>query len=147
MLVERLLAVTRRRLVTIDASALLAEAAALLGKSQVNLVVVCTSDGTMVGVITKTDLVRQISHCQGSACTAKAATAMSRDVTYCYPDDMVHDVWSIMKARGFQHVPIIDQDSRPRGVLNARDAIQVLLGEVRDKEALLRDYVMRIGYH
>jgi CBS domain-containing protein len=146
MLVERVLTVARQRLVTIDASDLLTEAAGLLAKAQVNLVVVCASDGTMVGVITKTDVVRQISHCQGSACTAKAAIVMTRDVTYCHPDDMLHDVWSIMKERGFLHVPIVDQDSRPCGVLNARDALQALLGEVEDEEALLRDYVMGIGY-
>lgn len=146
MFVERVLTTARLRLVTIDAGALLTEAAALLGSAQVNLVVVCASDGAMVGVITKTDVVRQISQCQGSACTAKAATVMTRDVTRCHPDDMLHDVWSIMKERGFLHIPIVDQDSRPCGVLNARDALQALLGEVEDEGSLLRDYVMGIGY-
>lgn len=146
MLVERVLAVARQRLVTIDASALLTGAARLLGNAQVNLVVVCASDGAMIGVITKTDVVRQISHCQGSACTAQAATVMTRDVTHCHPGDMLHEVWSIMKERGFLHIPIVDQDSRPCGVLNARDALQALLGEVEDEEAPLRDYVMGIGY-
>lgn len=146
MLVERVLAVARQRLVTIDASARLTGAARLLGNAQVNLVVVCASDGAMIGVITKTDVVRQISHCLGSACTAEAATVMTRDVTHCHPGDMLHEVWSIMKERGFLHIPIVDQDSRPCGVLNARDALQALLGEVEDEEALLRDYVMGIGY-
>jgi hypothetical protein len=34
----------------------------------------------------------------------------------------------------------------PLGVLNARDILQVLLQESEDKEAMLRDYVMGIGY-
>lgn len=146
MLVERVLDVARRRLITIDSDALLTEAAALLGRAQVNLVVVCASDGAMVGVITKTDVVRQISQCEGSGCRAEAATVMTRDVTRCHPDDMLHNVWSIMKERGFLHIPIVDQDSRPCGVLNARDALQALLGEAKDEESLLRDYVMGIGY-
>jgi hypothetical protein len=33
------------------------------------------------------------------------------------------------------------------GVLNARDALQVLLKEVENEESLLRDYVMGIGFH
>jgi CBS domain-containing protein len=146
MLVERVLDVARRRLVTIYSGALLTEAAALLGRAQVNLVVVCASDGAMVGVITQTDVVRQISRCQGSTCRAEAAMVMTRDVTRCHPDDMLQDVWLIMKERGFLHIPIVDQDSRPCGVLNARDALQALLGEVEDEGSLLRDYVMGIGY-
>ena len=39
------------------------------------------------------------------------------------------------------------QESKPVGVINARDALQVLLGDVEDDVTFLRDYVMGIGYH
>jgi CBS domain-containing protein len=51
-----------------------------------------------------------------------------------------------MKERGVVHVPIIDQDSKPVGVINARDALQVLLGDVESDVSFLRDYIMGIGY-
>jgi CBS domain-containing protein len=101
----------------------------------------------MVGVITKTDVVRQIAHCEGVSRTMSAAAVMTRDVTYCHPSDVLQDVLSIMKERGMVHIPIIDQDSRPSGVLNVRDALQVLLGEVDYDRSFIRDYVMGIGYH
>ena len=101
----------------------------------------------MVGVITKTDIVRQIAHCEGSRCTTAAETVMTRDVTCCHPGDSLHDVLSKMKERGLVHVPIIDQDSKPVGVINARDALQVLLGDVESDVSFLRDYIMGIGYH
>ena len=146
MFVDRVLSIARRRLVTINASALLTDAACLLGNSDVNLVIVCDSDGAMMGVITKTDVVRQIGHCQGRACTSTAAKVMTRDVTKCRPGDSLHDVWSLMNERGIQCVPITGADSIPCGVLNAPDALQALLTEVEDEEVLLRDYVMGIGY-
>jgi hypothetical protein len=37
--------------------------------------------------------------------------------------------------------------SHPIGMLNARDALQLLLEEAQDEELLLRDYVMCVGYH
>ena len=111
------------------------------------LLVVCNPDGVMVGVITKTDIVRQIADCEGSRCTTAAETVMTRDVTYCHPNDSLHDVLSKMKERGFVHVPIVDQRSKPLGVINARDALQVLLGDVEYDVSFLRDYVMGIGYH
>jgi CBS domain-containing protein len=101
----------------------------------------------MVGVISKTDIVRQIAYCEGSRCTTPAEAVMTRDVTYCHPSDSLHDVLSKMKERGFVHVPIVDQESKPIGVINARDALQVLLGDVEYDVSFLRDYVMGIGYH
>jgi hypothetical protein len=52
-----------------------------------------------------------------------------------------------MKERGLKNVPFTDQDSRRVGVLNARDALQVLLVKVENEESLLRDCVMCVGYH
>ena len=147
MRVERVLPIAIQRLITIRDDALVTDAAKLLSSTHKSLVVVCNSDEVMVGVISKTDVVRQMAHCQGVSCTMSVAAVMTRDVTYCHPNDVLQDVLSIMKERGFVHIPIVDQDSRPSGVLNVRDALQVLLGEVVYDGSSLRDYIMGIGYH
>ena len=146
MLVERILPVALRRLVTIQADAALTDVAKLLSNTHISLVVVCGADGAMVGVITKTDVVRQVSG-QEPLKTITAASVMVRDVTYCRPGDALHDTLSIMKERGFVHIPIIDQGSKAVGVLNARDALQALLTEAEHDESFLRDYIMGAGYH
>lgn len=71
---------------------------------------------------------------------------MTRNVTYCHPGDSLHDVLSKMKMSGFVHIPIVDQDSRPCGVINSRDALQFILRDVEYDISLLRDYVMSVGY-
>ena len=146
MLVQRLLPVARDRLVTIADDAPLIEAAKLL-QSGTDLLVVCNPDGVLTGVITKTDVVGQISHCQGCTCVAAASLAMTRDVFRCSVDDQMQEVWARMKERGLKNVPIADPQGQPLGVLTARDALQLLLQEVEYEELLLRDYVMGIGYH
>jgi CBS domain-containing protein len=146
MRVERILSIALQRLITIRDDALLTDAAKLLCDTHKALLIVCNSDGAMVGVISKTDIVRQIAYCEGSRCTTPAEAVMTRDVTYCHPSDSLHDVLSKMKERGFVHVPIVDQESKPIGVINARDALQVLLGDVEYDVSFLRDYVMGIGY-
>ena len=65
MRVASILSVARERMVTIQADALLTEAAKLLCDTHRALLVVCDSKGTMTGVITKTDIVRQVARCQG----------------------------------------------------------------------------------
>lgn len=146
MFVEGLLPVARERLVTVPHDAPLIDAATHLARSQINLVVVCDSDAKIVGVLTKTDVVRQMSRCGGSSCTTAAALVMTRDVVVCRPQDWLPDVWASMNGRGLKHVPVVDEASQPIGVLYARDALQVLLREVESEELLLRDYVLGIGY-
>ena len=145
-LVSSIDAVARSRLVTIGADALLVDVAKLLSDPQISLVVVCDSDGAMVGVITKTNIVQQFGHCGESACTTAAADVMTRDVTYCRPTDSLPDVLSMMGKRGFVHIPVVDEHSKPLGVVNARDALRALLAEEKYEESLLRDYVMGVGY-
>ena len=146
MLVEAMIPTARRRLTTINANASLVDAAKLLSDTQISLVVVCNAKGSMVGVITKTDIIRQIA--RGEECVGEVLVSaiMTRDVVHCRPSNLLHEVWTNMNARGFVHIPILDQHFRPSGVINARDALQALLGEVKDEESLLRDYVMGVGY-
>ncbi len=146
MFVESILPGARERLVLISHDAPLMKAAGLLASPAINLVVVQNANGTLAGVITRTDVVRQISQCMGSACTTAAASVMTREVIACHPGELLTDVWATMKKRGLKHIPVVDEQSHPLGVLYARDALQVLLTEVEYEELLLRDYVMGIGY-
>lgn len=145
MLVEGLLPKARERLVTIADDVPLIEAAKLL-QTGTDLVMVCDSAGLLAGVITKTDVVAQISHCQGASCITAAALVMSRDVVLCESKDFLHDVWARMKARSLKNVPVVDDASRPLGLLQARDILQVLLSDSESEDAMLRDYVMGVGY-
>jgi CBS domain-containing protein len=146
MFVQKLLPQARERLVTVPDGAPLIEAAKLL-RVGTDIVLVCDEAGSLMGVITKTDVVGQISHCQGASCVTPASLVMTRSIITCSPEDSLHDVWAIMKQRQLKNVPVVDPAAKPVGVLNARDALDVLLGEVENEEALLRDYVMGIGYH
>lgn len=145
-LVSSIDSVARSRLATVPADALLMDVAKLLSGAHIGLVIVCNPDGAMEGIITKTNIVERIGHCLGSACIAAAAEVMTRDVSCCHPSDCLSDVLSMMANRGFVHVPVIDGQSRPLGVVNARDALRALLVEEQYEESLLRDYVMGIGY-
>ena len=71
---------------------------------------------------------------------------MTADVAYCHPADFLPDVLAMMQKCGFVHVPVVDEQSKPLGVVNARDALRSLIAEGEYDEALLRDYVMGIGY-
>jgi CBS domain-containing protein len=79
----------------------------------------------------------------GSGCTAAVAAVMTKNVTYFRPGDLLKDVWSIMKERSLLHVPIVGEDFRPLGVINAWDALLALLEGAEYEESLLREWLMR----
>jgi CBS domain-containing protein len=61
-------------------------------------------------------------------------------------DDPLSDVLARMHARGLIHVLLLGADGHPIGVLNARDGLRALLAAGNHEEALLRNYVMGVGY-
>ena len=146
MRVESIVPVARQRMITIEGDGSLIDAANRLLDTHRALLVVCNDQGIMTGVITKTDIVRQVARCRGIVGDIKISTVMTKAVTFCRSDDALQDVLSLMKEKGFVHIPIVDRDSRPRGVVNARDALQALLLESTDQELVLRAYVMGVGY-
>lgn len=146
ILVEKILAKARDRLVTIDAETPVTEAAKLLYDPNCRMVVVCDVHGAMIGVVTRTDVVRQIRHCQGCACTTGCVMVMTKQVVSCRLGDSLHQTWRIMKENGLKSVPVIDARGRPIGLLSARDVLEALLAEVEHEGGLLRDYVMCSGY-
>ena len=73
MHIEKILTAPRERLVTVGEDAALVEAARRLSGPDANLVVVCNGHGAMSGVVSKTDVVNRISHCEGASCTRPVA--------------------------------------------------------------------------
>ena len=145
MIVNDILPRARERLAVIESEAPVREGAALMANPHTDLIVVC-DHGDMVGVLTKTDIVGHIGRCTGASCTARVDSIMTRDVTYCRTHEILLDVWSVMKERGLQRVPILDEARKPLGIIYAREALQALLSESENEDELLRDYISGVGY-
>lgn len=64
---------------------------------------------------------------------------MTADVKTCAPSDPIEDIWTRMKQTGFMHLPVIDTERRPLGILAARDPLETLIDEREHEESLLMD--------
>ena len=146
-LISSLAVVAHSRLRAVRADVSLRDVAVLLSSTQISLVVICDQQGVMVGVVTKSDIVRRMGHCTGRTCADTVDVIMTRHVISCRATDGLPDVLSKMQARGLLHLPVVDAECKPSGVVYARDALRELMLEGQYEEALLRDYVMGVGYH
>ena len=146
MFVEAMRSTTRERCVKLPQQAPLIEAARLLSRAQINLIVIVDESDRLAGVLSKTDVVRQMGTCAGNACAIPIESVMTREVSTCRPDELLSEAWSRMRARGIKHMPVVNSQGHPVGVLYARDALALLLEAATYEELLLRDYVLRVGY-
>jgi CBS domain-containing protein len=146
VLVRSIKATARKRLATVSADAVLADVAKLLSAAKISLVVVCHSDRGVAGVVTQSDIVRRVGHYPQNVLTTTAADVMTRNVTSCRSGDTLENVLSVMNKRGLEHIPVVDDNSIPSGVIDARDALKALMKQASYNQALLRNYVMGVGY-
>jgi CBS domain-containing protein len=144
--VEELLPKASARLDTIDQCAHLVEAADLLSGFGKRMIVTCDESGRMVGVVTRTDIVRQFRSSLERPDAATCAIVMSTNVAFCHPSDPVSSVWEKMKEIGLNNVPIVDASHHPLGLLDARDALELLMSEIEFEEQMIKDYVAGYGY-
>jgi CBS domain-containing protein len=144
--ISSMVAVARSRLLTVAANSLLVEVAALLSNAQINVVVVCDAAGSPLGTMTETVLVRRLGLGQADFFTTTASEVMSRDFSACAPEDLLADVLAKMHAKGLICVLVVDANNKALGVVNARDGLRALLAAGNYEEALLRNYVMGVGY-
>lgn len=146
VLISSIEPITRARLLRVGTEASLAKVAAMLANAQIGMVVVCDATGAMVGTITETILVRQLGFGKADIFATHAEQVMERDYTVCAPEDSLAEVLTVMHHRGLVHVPVMGKDNMPLGVFNARDGLRALLASGTYEEALLRNYVMGVGY-
>ena len=145
-LVQHILEDARRRLAVVSREALVCDAFEILANPNTPIAVVCDSEGIVVGVVSRSDIVKVLASAKGDAHKMNTGAIMTSPVYSCHVDQALQGVWTTMNARSLRCVPILDASGRPQGVVHARDIARALLDEVTEEEVLLRDYVLGVGY-
>ena len=112
------------RLHTVDPETSLAEVAREMRTEDSDSVAVM-SDGRLIGIITERDLVRAIA----DGVNPKQATAeviMTKGPATVSADEDVSVVALRMMSLGIRHLPVVDDDGTPVGLLSARNLVAVL---------------------
>lgn len=146
LLVSSMQALAHSRLLTVPANCLLVDVAALLSSAQISVVAVCDAEGAPLGIVTESMLIKRLGLGLADFFTTHASEVMSRAYVSCAPDDLLSDVLAKMHELGLIHVLLVGASGKVLGVLNARDGLRALLAAGNHEEALLRSYVMGIGY-
>lgn len=145
MFVHSILDSARKNLFLVSEDALLIDVAKLLNAGAESIIAIDAA-GVFSGLVTKSDVVRQISECGGATCLVPASVAMTREVVVCGVDDSLQEVARLMKERHLKSLPVLDNLKRPIGLISASTVLRELLGEIKYEEGQLINYVKGVGY-
>jgi CBS domain-containing protein len=113
-----------RRLLSIEPQTSLAEVAKRMRQEDADSAAVM-SGSRLVGIITERDLVRAIADGLNPK-QAKADVVMSADPATVTGDEEVAVVAVKMMRLGIRHLPVVDQQGKPIGLISARDLVSLL---------------------
>ena len=140
MNVKTILALKGNSVTTIEPTATLERAVALLAKHRIGALVVLGADQRIIGILSERDIVRAFADLGASALTTPLAQIMTRKVVTCSEADTVAAIMELMTTGKFRHVPVLEQE-RLVGIVSIGDIVKHRLSEIEHESAALRDYI------
>lgn len=112
----------------------LEDAARRLADRQVGAAPVCTREGRVIGVLSKTD----VTECFGAADQAPTVRdAMTADVLSIAPDSPIDAAIRLMAFEGVHRLVVLDADHHLAGVVSSMDVLRHLAGFPRREERVI----------
>ena len=123
--VADVLATKERKIIAIKESAPLREAAAMLYRNRIGIVVVIGDDNGFRGVLSERDIIRVFAEKGADAVPLKVADVATHTVRACDPGRTLASVLESMRSGHFRHMPVVEA-GQIRGVISATDILAYL---------------------
>jgi CBS domain-containing protein len=140
MTVTSILAAKGRDVVSIDPTAEIAAAAALLASRRIGALVVFGAGGRLAGIISERDIVRVLAERGVAALREPVGQAMTREVATCGANEAVSSIMERMTAGKFRHMPVMT-DGQVVGVISIGDVVKNRLEAIERESEAMRDYI------
>jgi CBS domain-containing protein len=88
----------------------------------VGSILIVGSDNKLVGILTERDMLYASSHLLIGK-NVQAKSLMSKNLVTASPDEELASVVEKMRDFNIRHIPVVDVDGRPLGVISSRDIL------------------------
>ncbi|MBY0423546.1 MAG: CBS domain-containing protein [Parvularculaceae bacterium] len=139
MKVEHILQSKGRDVVTIAATAEVAEAVAVLSEKNIGAVVV-KEGAVVVGILSERDIVRRLKHDGADALVKIVRTYMTPNPVVCRPDHELDEILEIMTRRRVRHLPVM-RDGVLLGMVSIGDVVKRKIEIAEEEARALKDYI------
>jgi CBS domain-containing protein len=92
-------------------------------KFRVGSVLITDSHGKLIGIVTERDFLMKVAGKVADLSACAVRDFMTKDPARDTADASLAFALSLMSHGGFRHVPIVDQDNVPIGMVSAKDVV------------------------
>ncbi|AEM39071.1 putative signal transduction protein with CBS domains [Pyrolobus fumarii 1A] len=90
----------------------------------VGSVLIVDDEGRLAGIFTERDLARLVA--RGASLEEPVSKYMSRSPVTASPDEPLAKIATKMIEHWLRHIPVVDEQGRPLGVISIRDVLRVI---------------------
>ncbi len=123
VLAEPLTRLNPRPAECVDLSTPMAEVLARLKGKNVGCLQVVDEKGRLVGIFTERDVLYKVAGLIIDLDRIVVESLMTADPTALQPQTAIQHALHLMSVHGFRHIPLIDEDYRPVGIVSFRDVV------------------------
>lgn len=102
----------------------------LLADEKIGCILITKPDGTLAGIFSERDLVRKVLAAGLDHKTTSVGEVMTADPVVETADTTVAFVLTIMSQGGFRHIPLVDDQQHPVGIISVKDLVDHLVNSV-----------------
>jgi len=112
--------------VEVDTHTSLAKAIRQMNGHNIGCVLVTDETDRLVGIFTERDVLMRVAGLVDNLAAVSVAGYMTRDPVAVRADLPIAHALNLMAMHGFRHLPLVDDDYRPVGVISFRDVVHYL---------------------
>ena len=127
--------------ITVAESALLSEAADVLSKNRIGAVVILDAEGTVAGILSERDIVREVGKRGGAVLSESVDSMMTTTIVTCQKGDGADDVLQKMTDGRFRHMPVMEGDEMV-GLITLGDVVKARLSQLAMEKQALEGMIM-----
>ena len=140
MKIKDLLKIEGRPVVTIGPKETVHAAIQKLVQNNIGALPVCDANGTILGIVSERDLLKECSQRGRAIDSTKVEDIMIKDIAIGIPEDDIEYAMSIMTQKGIRHLPIM-VGPKLENMISIRDIVETQLEQSKAQVRYLTDYI------
>ena len=140
MIVNRILSLKGRDVVTIDPDCTLSEAAKILSERRIGALLVRDGGHPVSGIVSERDIVRAVADRGAQALDEPVSRFMTSKVVTCTGETSINNLMELMTQQKFRHVPVVEGGSLV-GIISIGDVVKVRVEEIEAEAQAIREYI------
>jgi CBS domain-containing protein len=125
---------------SVKANAPIADAVNLLATHRIGAVIVLAENGTVAGIVSERDIVKQLGSDPAGLLKRPVSDIMTTKLITCSPATAISELMEQMTRFRIRHIPIVE-NGELAGIVSIGDVVKYKIEETEQEAKALREYI------